>query len=110
MLRKLLQSVREFKKDTWLTILFLLGEVAMEVTIPWLMAELIDKGISGGNMNPIAKYGLILLLFALISLVFGALAGKHSAIAMAGFGKNLRYDQRRTHAILRASAYASRPL
>ncbi|QTH43840.1 ABC transporter ATP-binding protein [Cohnella sp. LGH] len=92
MLRKLLQSVREFKKDTWLTLLFLLGEVAMEVTIPWLMAELIDKGISGGHMSPIAKYGLILLLFALISLVFGALAGKHSAIAMAGFGKNLRYD------------------
>lgn len=92
MLRKLLQSVREFKRDTWLTFLFLLGEVAMEVAIPWLMAELIDKGISGGNMSPIAKYGLILLLFALISLVFGALAGKHSAIAMAGFGKNLRHD------------------
>ncbi|MEK3915673.1 ABC transporter ATP-binding protein [Paenibacillus sp. FSL H7-0331] len=92
MLGKLLQSVRDYKKDTWLTPLFLLGEVAMEVTIPLFMAELIDGGISGGNMSLIVKYGLILVLFALVSLVFGALAGKHSAIAMAGFGKNLRYD------------------
>jgi ATP-binding cassette subfamily B protein len=92
MLKKLLQSVREYKKDTWLTPLFLLGEVAMEVVIPLLMADLIDQGISGGNMNVIVKYGLILVLFALVSLLFGALAGKYSAIAMSGFGKNLRYD------------------
>jgi ATP-binding cassette subfamily B protein len=92
MLKKLLQSVREYKKDTWLTPLFLLGEVVMEVVIPLLMADLIDQGISGGNMNVIVKYGLILVLFALVSLLFGALAGKYSAIAMSGFGKNLRYD------------------
>lgn len=92
MVRKLLQSVREYKKDTWLTPLFLLGEVAMEVIIPLFMAELIDQGITGGQMNQVMKYGLILVLFALVSLVFGALAGKHSAIAMSGFGKNLRYD------------------
>jgi ATP-binding cassette subfamily B protein len=92
MLKKLLQSLREYKKDTWLTPLFLLGEVAMEVIIPLLMADLIDQGITGGNMNMIVKYGLILVLFALVSLLFGALAGKYSAIAMSGFGKNLRYD------------------
>ncbi|WP_405158538.1 ABC transporter ATP-binding protein [Paenibacillus sp. FSL H8-0283] len=92
MLGKLLQSVREYKKDTWLTPLFLLGEVAMEVIIPLFMAELIDQGITGGQMNQVVKYGLILVLFALVSLVFGALAGKHSAIATSGFGKNLRYD------------------
>ncbi|GIP14705.1 ABC transporter [Paenibacillus montaniterrae] len=92
MVRKILQSVREYKKDTWLTPLFLLGEVAMEVIIPLFMAELIDQGITGGQMNQVVKYGLILVLFALVSLVFGALAGKHSAIAMSGFGKNLRYD------------------
>ncbi|WP_339224210.1 ABC transporter ATP-binding protein [Paenibacillus sp. FSL W7-1332] len=92
MVRKLLKSVREYKKDTWLTPLFLLGEVAMEVIIPLFMAELIDQGITGGQMNQVMKYGLILVLFALVSLVFGALAGKHSAIAMSGFGKNLRYD------------------
>lgn len=92
MVRKLLQSVREYKKDTWLTPLFLLGEVAMEAIIPLFMAELIDQGITGGQMNQVMKYGLILVLFALVSLVFGALAGKHSAIAMSGFGKNLRYD------------------
>ncbi|WP_079908456.1 ABC transporter ATP-binding protein [Paenibacillus sp. 32352] len=92
MVRKLLQSVREYKKDTWLTPLFLLGEVAMEAIIPLFMAELIDQGFTGGQMNQVMKYGLILVLFALVSLVFGALAGKHSAIAMSGFGKNLRYD------------------
>lgn len=92
MLKKLLQSLREYKKDTWLTPLFLLGEVAMEVIIPLLMADLIDQGITGGNMNMIVKYGLILVLFALVSLLFGALAGKYSAVAMSGFGKNLRYD------------------
>ncbi len=92
MLGKLLQSVREYKKDTWLTPVLLLGEVAMEVAIPFFMAELIDRGITGGNMNAVYKYGLILVLFALVSLLFGALAGKHSAIAMAGFGKNLRFD------------------
>ncbi|TKH44639.1 ABC transporter [Paenibacillus terrae] len=92
MLGKLLQSVREYKKDTWLTPLFLLGEVAMEVIIPLFMAELIDQGITGGQMNQVVKYGLILVLFALVSLIFGVLAGKHSAIATSGFGKNLRYD------------------
>lgn len=92
MLGKLLQSVREYKKNTWLTPVLLLGEVAMEVAIPFFMAELIDRGITGGNMNAVYKYGLILVLFALVSLLFGALAGKHSAIAMAGFGKNLRFD------------------
>jgi len=89
---KLLQSVREYKKATWLTPLFLLGEVAMEVAIPFVMAELIDRGISGGQMNLVTKYGLILVLFALVSLIFGALAGRYSAVAMAGFGKNLRHD------------------
>ena len=89
---KLLQSVREYKKATWLTPLFLLSEVAMEVAIPFVMAELIDRGISGGQMNLVTKYGLILVLFALVSLVFGALAGRYSAVAMAGFGKNLRHD------------------
>lgn len=92
MIKRLMSSVREFKKESLLTPLFLLGEVAMEVIIPLYMADLIDKGISGGNMNLIWKYGLILVLFGLVSLVFGTLAGRYSAIAMAGYGKNLRMD------------------
>jgi ATP-binding cassette subfamily B protein len=92
MIKRLISSVREFKKESLLTPLFLLGEVAMEVIIPLYMADLIDKGISGGNMNLIWKYGLILVLFGLVSLVFGTLAGRYSAIAMAGYGKNLRMD------------------
>lgn len=92
MIKRLMSSIREYKKESLLTPLFLLGEVAMEVIIPLYMADLIDKGISGGSMNLIWKFGLILVLFALVSLVFGTLAGRYSAIAMAGYGKNLRMD------------------
>lgn len=92
MIRRLLNSVRSYRKQAWLTILFLLGEVAMEVAIPLFIARLIDQGITGGQMDQITKYGLILVIYALVALVFGALGGKYSAIAMSGFGKNLRYD------------------
>lgn len=92
MIRRLLNSVGSYRKQAWLTILFLLGEVAMEVAIPLFIARLIDQGITGGQMDQITKYGLILVIYALVALVFGALGGKYSAIAMSGFGKNLRYD------------------
>ncbi len=90
MIRTLLQHVGIYRKHAWLTILFLLGEVAMEVAIPLGIAQLIDQGISGGQMNLILKYGLILVIYGLVSLLFGVLAGRYSAIAMAGFGQNLR--------------------
>ncbi|MFD1883914.1 ABC transporter ATP-binding protein [Paenibacillus wenxiniae] len=90
MIRTLLQQVGIYRKHAWLTILFLLDEVAMEVAIPLAIAQLIDQGISGGQMNQITKYGFILVIYALVSLLFGVLAGRYSAIAMAGFGQNLR--------------------
>ena len=64
----------------------------MEVIIPWLMAELIDKGIDGGNMNFILKLGIMLAIVCVVSLIFGALSGKYSASASSGFAKNLRKD------------------
>lgn len=92
MIKKLLQSVREYKKDSILSPIFVSLEVVMEVVIPFLMANLIDYGIEGGDMGYIARMGVFLLLSAVISLGFGALSGKHAAIASAGFAKNLRHD------------------
>lgn len=92
MVRKLLKSVREYKKSSFLTPLFVTFEVILEVIIPMLMAKLIDFGIEAGDMNYILKMGLVLIICCIVSLTFGALSGKHAAIASAGFAKNLRQD------------------
>ena len=96
MIRKLAGAIRQYKKDTILTPIFMLGEVVMEVVIPLLMADLIDKGINGnngaGDMNYILWMGLALVLSAVISLAFGALSGRHAARASAGYAANLRKD------------------
>ncbi|MDD6489813.1 MAG: ABC transporter ATP-binding protein [Clostridia bacterium] len=92
MVKQLLKSVREYKKVSIMTPLFVIGESVMEVLIPFFMADLLDKGITDGNMNYILKMGLILCISAVISLLFGALAGKFAADASAGFAKNLRKD------------------
>lgn len=92
MVRKLLKSVREYKKHSILAPVFVIFEVIMEVVIPLLMANLIDFGIDDGNLEYIVKMGIVLVVFALISLIFGILSGRSAAIASAGFAKNLRKD------------------
>ena len=92
MIKRLLKSVREFKKDALLTPLFVVLEVVMEVIIPLVMALLIDKGIDGQDMAAIWKYGIILVLCAMLALVFGAAAGTFAARASTGFARNLRHD------------------
>lgn len=92
MVRKLLRSVREYKKHSILAPVFVIFEVIMEVVIPLLMANLIDFGIDDGNLEYIVKMGIVLVVFALISLIFGILSGRSAAIASAGFAKNLRKD------------------
>lgn len=92
MVRKLLRSVREYKKHSILAPVFVIFEVIMEVVIPLLMANLIDFGIDDGNLEYIVKMGVVLVVFALISLIFGILSGRSAAIASAGFAKNLRKD------------------
>lgn len=86
------KSIREYKRDSILTPLLVTMEVIMEVMIPLLMANLIDYGIDEGNMNYIWKMGIALLIAALLSLFFGAAAGKTAAIASTGLAKNLRRD------------------
>ena len=90
MIKKLARYIKCYKKDSILTPIFVMLEVIMEVLIPFLMADLIDKGIDGGNIPLIIKLGVALLIGAFISLFFGALAGKTAATASAGFAKNLR--------------------
>jgi len=95
MIRKLLKSVREYKAASIKAPVYVSLEVVMEVIIPLLMAELIDKGINVGGSEGMAvtlKMGLALLFSSLLSLAFGALAGKYAATASAGFAKNLRRD------------------
>ncbi len=90
--RKLLRSVREYKRETILTPVFVALEVLMEVLIPLLMAKIIDVGIMDGDIGYIVKMGIILVVLAMVSLFFGAKAGQLGAIAAAGYAKNLRHD------------------
>ncbi len=90
--RKLLRSVREYKRQTILTPVLVALEVLMEVIIPLLMANIIDVGIEQGDMGYIIRLGLLLVVLAMAALVFGAKAGQLAAIASAGYAKNLRHD------------------
>lgn len=92
MIRTLAGSIRQYKKQTILSPITVAVEVIMEILIPLLMARLIDEGIDEGNMSVIWKYGVILLVTAMISLMFGTLAGRFAAQASSGFAKNLRQD------------------
>lgn len=92
MIKQLSGCIRQYKKDTILTPLFVIGEVALEVIIPLIMADLIDYGINAGDMNYVIKTGIILIILCMASLFFGAMSGKYAASAAAGFSANLRHD------------------
>ncbi|WP_040192508.1 ABC transporter ATP-binding protein [Clostridium culturomicium] len=92
MLKKLSESIRQYKRDSLLAPMFMVLEVVMEVIIPLLMASLIDLGVDAGNSAYILKIGMVLILSCGMSLLFGALSGRHAARASAGFAKNLRKD------------------
>ena len=92
MLKRLLQCLREYKRATILTPIFMVGEVTCECIIPLLTAKLINGIQAGCTMEFITNYGLALLAMALLSLGFGALSGVFCATASAGFARNLRHD------------------
>ena len=92
MIKKLAKSVREYKKYAILTPVCVALEVVLEILIPLLMAQLVDFGIYAGDMNVVCKVGLQLILYAIFSLMFGALSGWFAAKASSGFAKNLRQD------------------
>lgn len=92
MIRTLLKSVREYKKTSVLTPIFVSIEVIMECLIPFVIAELINEIQAGCEFSVIAGYGGVLVVMAVVSLTFGALAGRTCATASCGFAKNLRKD------------------
>ena len=87
MVKKLLKSLREYKKSAILTPICVLVEVFMEIAIPYLLGILIDQGIEQSNLSVILKLGALLVVAAFISLFFGVESGKFSARAGAGFVK-----------------------
>ena len=95
LLKTLTKSIREYKKASILSPIFVAFEVVLEVAIPFIMSMLVDymqKNESNLNINTIIMYGGILLVLAMLSLLFGFLAGKYCAEASTGFAKNLRKD------------------
>ena len=90
--KKLLRSVREYKKQSFLTPVLVAAEVFVEALIPLLMAKIIDVGIMNGDMAYIIKLGALLVLLAVVALFFGAKAGQLAAVASSGYAKNLRHD------------------
>ncbi|MBE6070555.1 MAG: ABC transporter ATP-binding protein [Clostridium butyricum] len=90
MIKKLSQYIGEYKNASIVTPLYIIGESIMEQIIPLLMAMIVDNGIGKSNMNYVAKVGIIMVVMSILSLTFGALAGKYAAKASSGLAKNLR--------------------
>lgn len=88
--KTLFAQLGRYRKDALLTPVFVCGEVLMEVLIPFVMAYIIDRGIMAGDMGQVVRYSAVMLVMAFASLAFGALAGRFSSVAAAGFACNLR--------------------
>lgn len=92
MIKTLLKSVREYKRSSILAPAFIAAEVVVECIIPFITAKLVNQIQNGCDMDTIVKFGLLLVLMAVISLCCGALAGHFASVASCGFAKNLRHD------------------
>lgn len=90
MYKTIFSKVGEYKKQAVLAPITIVGEVIMEVTIPMVMSKIIDNGIKAGKISYVAGMGILMVAMALLSLLFGAVAGRLSAVAAMGFAKNLR--------------------
>ena len=92
MIRRLARCLREYKWTALVSPLAMIGEVAMEVTIPLVMAQLYDQGIAAGNMTIVVQKAMVLVLCAVVSLIFGVLSATYASKAATGFARNLRHD------------------
>ena len=92
MILRLARCIREYKWSALLSPLTMIGEVAMEVTIPLVMATLINQVIDAGNTAVVVRQGLLLALCALVSLAFGVASAFFASHAGTGFARNLRHD------------------
>ena len=110
MIKTLLAQVKEYKTAMILAPIFTVFEVLMEVLIPFVTASIIDKGIEAGNIQQVFFYGSIMLVMALLSLVFGVLAGRYAAKASSGLACNLReslYESVQTFAFSNIDKYST---
>lgn len=89
-MKRLLQEIKEFKKASIAAPLFMVGEVLLEISLPFLMSYMIDLGVNQGNISEVVKYGAMMMIAAFGSLICGALSGKYAAYGSAGFARNLR--------------------
>ena len=90
MIKTLLSQVKEFKKASFLTPVFMILEVVVETMIPVAMARMIDNGVEKGNMSYIYRVGAVMAVLAIAGLIAGFLGGKYGALASSGFARNLR--------------------
>lgn len=90
MLQSLIAEIKEYKKPSVLASLYMVFEVMFEISIPFIMATLLDKGVQKGDMTTVLTYGLLMLVFAFLSLFCGMQSARYGAFASAGFAKNLR--------------------
>lgn len=90
MIRTILSEVKEYKKASIITPLFMIMEVIMEMIIPYLMASIIDNGVNAGNLQHIYKVGVVMIVAAAFGLFAGIMGGRFGAKASAGLAKNLR--------------------
>ena len=92
MIKKLARSIREYKKPTIITILFMTFEAIIETIIPFITANLVNQIKEGLDVDKIVWTGVLLIVMAIVSLLCAAIAGVNAAKASTGFGKNLRKD------------------
>ena len=96
MVRGITSCIKEFKRDTILTPIFVIGEVAFDVLIPMMTGKLLDEGVKAGSMTHIVRYGVLVVAMAMIALLLGALSGRFAARAATGLSRNLRREMYRT--------------
>ena len=92
MIKRLARCIREYKWAALLSPICMIGEVYMETLIPLVLSNIVDQGVQAGNMGAVVRYGLILVLYAMISLVFGVASAFFASYAATGFSRNLRHD------------------
>ena len=89
-MRKVLQQLKQYKRDTFLGIGLTALEVIMEILMPFITAIIIDRGLEAGKLSVVYRYGALMVVMAFLSLLFGAFAGKNAAGASSGLAANLR--------------------
>lgn len=110
MLKTLGSHIKEFKRDSLLTPVFMILEVIMETVIPLLMASIIDDGVEKGDIHHIYMVGAAMVMIAALGLMFGVLGGKYGARASSGFARNLRkamYENIQTYSFSNIDKYST---